>query len=316
MSPADAGQGATAGRGGAPAPAPPEEAGTGPHQPGGHGTLGERTAERRAATGFGVCTLAAIGLAIVYWRGGQPQIEGLLLGIAMGGMAYGFAAWGQHLLPQGPFEEKRETLPTTPEEREAFEEALDEDMALPRRRLLLRALTAAAAAIGLALIFPIRSLGPGPGTALEHTSWRRGRRLVTDDGTPIRPGDVPAGGLVTVFPEGHAGSADSQTVLMRVEPRLIKPLPGREDWAPQGLIAYSKVCTHAGCPVGLYLAQTHQLLCPCHQSAFDVLDGARPVFGPAAARLPQLPLMIDGDGFLRAQGDFPEPVGPGFWRGG
>jgi ubiquinol-cytochrome c reductase iron-sulfur subunit len=121
-------------------------------------------------------------------------------------------------------------------------------------------------------------------------------------------------GLVTVFPEGHAGSADGQAVLVRVDPGVLVLRPGREDWSPEGLIVYSKVCTHAGCPVGLYQAETHQLLCPCHQSAFDVLDEAKPVFGPAAAALPQLPIRIDTDGFLRARGDFPEPVGPSFWR--
>ena len=79
-------------------------------------------------------------------------------------------------------------------------------------------------------------------------------------------------------------------------------------------IAYSKICTHVGCPVGLYQADTHELLCPCHQSTFDVLDGARPRFGPATRSLPQLPLAVDGDGFLTAQSDFTEPVGPGFWN--
>jgi ubiquinol-cytochrome c reductase iron-sulfur subunit len=82
---------------------------------------------------------------------------------------------------------------------------------------------------------------------------------------------------------------------------------------PEGLIAVSKVCTHAGCPVGLYQATTHQLLCPCHQSAFDVLDGAKPVFGPAAAPLPQLPLEIDADGHVRSRGDFVAPIGPAWW---
>jgi len=125
---------------------------------------------------------------------------------------------------------------------------------------------------------------------------------------------VPIGGLVTVFPEGHAGSADGQAVLMRVEPGLIVPVPGRETWTPQGYVVYSKICTHAGCPVGLYQRETQQLLCPCHQSTFDVLHHAKPVFGPAAAPLPQLPLALGIDGFLRATGDFSEPVGPAFWR--
>ena len=101
---------------------------------------------------------------------------------------------------------------------------------------------------------------------------------------------------------------------MRVEPGLIEPLPGRETWTPDGYVVYSKICTHAGCPVGLYQRETQQLLCPCHQSSFDVLHGAEPVFGPAAAPLPQLPIELGNDGFLRATGDFSEPVGPSFWR--
>jgi ubiquinol-cytochrome c reductase iron-sulfur subunit len=117
-----------------------------------------------------------------------------------------------------------------------------------------------------------------------------------------------------VFPEGSPGSADGQAVLIRVAPGLLHPKPGREDWSPGGLVAYSKICTHAGCPVGLYQADSHQLLCPCHQSTFDVLRHAIPQIGPAAAPLPQLPLAIDADGYVVARGDFSEPVGPSFWR--
>jgi ubiquinol-cytochrome c reductase iron-sulfur subunit len=122
------------------------------------------------------------------------------------------------------------------------------------------------------------------------------------------------GSVITVFPQGREGSADSQAVLIRVEDGALQLPPDRLAGAPGGLVAYSKVCTHAGCPVGLYETQTHRLLCPCHQSTFDVLRGAQPVFGPAARPLPQLPIEIGPDGLLRATGDFTEPVGPGFWE--
>jgi ubiquinol-cytochrome c reductase iron-sulfur subunit len=138
-------------------------------------------------------------------------------------------------------------------------------------------------------------------------------RLVTEEGRAVRAANVPADGLVTVFPAGAPSSESGQAVLVRVDPDIIRPLPGRADWMPEGLIAYSKVCTHAGCPVGLYEATSHQLLCPCHQSTFDVLDGAQPVFGPAATRLPQLPLAIDAQGYLYATGGFSEPPGPTYW---
>jgi len=274
----------------------------------------ERRAERRAASGFVLSAMASVALAVVYWRGGQPQVEGALLAVAFGGLGFGFVVWANKLLPQGPFEEQRHELVAGTEEWQAVEADIERGGALGRRALLLRALTAAVGALGVALLFPIRSLGPRPGRALLRTSWRPGLPLVTEDGRRVRAADVPLDGLVTVFPEGHAGSADSQAVLMRVAPGLLVPVKGRETWSPDGLVAYSKVCTHAGCPVGLYQPDSHQLLCPCHQSSFDVLDGAKPVFGPAAWPLPQLPLRIGADGIVRARGDFSEPIGPGYWK--
>jgi ubiquinol-cytochrome c reductase iron-sulfur subunit len=120
-----------------------------------------------------------------------------------------------------------------------------------------------------------------------------------------------------VFPEDDIGGADSQTILIRPAlTALPATRPGRDNWGPAGYLAYSKVCTHAGCPVGLYQEETQQLLCPCHQSLFDVLDGAEPVFGPAPRPLPQLPLYVDQHGVLRAQADYDEPIGPGFWERG
>jgi ubiquinol-cytochrome c reductase iron-sulfur subunit len=163
------------------------------------------------------------------------------------------------------------------------------------------------------LIFPIRSLGPNPGTSLDHTAWGPGARAVDADGNPVKVGDLAVGGVVTVFPEGHAGDATAQTLLVRASDSPIVTRPGRETWSPQGCLAFSKVCTHAGCPVGLYEHRTQQLLCPCHQSLFDVLRGAKPVFGPAPRSLPQLPIMVDGEGYIVAQRDYLEPVGPTFW---
>jgi ubiquinol-cytochrome c reductase iron-sulfur subunit len=274
----------------------------------------ERFAERTAALSFLVTAAAGLGLAIVYWRGGQPQAEGVLLAVAFGGLAYGLVTWGNRLMPQGPFEEDRHVLAEPEGVRHGVEEDLERGGVITSRRLLIRTLVLAAGGLGVAAVFPIRSLGPKPGRALLQTPWRDGLRLVTDNGRPVKASDVPLGGLVTVFPEGHPGSADGQAVLVRVEPGLNTPVKGRDDWAPNGYLVYSKVCTHAGCPVGLYQQETHQLLCPCHQSSFDVLFGAKPVFGPAAGALPQLPIRIDPDGFLVARGDFSDAVGPVFWR--
>src|SRR5437868_3342370 len=276
-------------------------------------TRSERFAERTSAFAFLLSAGAFIGLAAVYWRGGQPQAEGALLATGFAGLAYGLVTWGNHLLPQGPFEEARHEFGDAGQET-LFEDDLRRGEAITRRKLLVRTLAVAAGGLGVAAVFPIRSLGPKPGRSLLETPWRDGLRLVTDTGRPVKASDVPLGGLVTVFPEGHAGSADGQAVLVRVEPGLNTPVTGRDDWAPDGYLVYSKVCTHAGCPVGLYQQETHQLLCPCHQSTFDVLHGAKPVFGPAAGALPQLPIRIDPDGSLVARSDFSDPIGPVFWR--
>jgi ubiquinol-cytochrome c reductase iron-sulfur subunit len=171
---------------------------------------------------------------------------------------------------------------------------------------------AAATSLGLAALLPLRSLGPTPGNALRTTSWRAGSRALLD-GRPIRAADIVVGSVITVFPDTEAHE-DSATLLLRVDPSALQLPEGRAAWAPDGIVAYSKICTHVGCPVGLYRETTHELLCPCHQSTFDVLRGARPVFGPATRSLPQLPLRIDEEGYITAISDYAEPVGPSFWN--
>jgi ubiquinol-cytochrome c reductase iron-sulfur subunit len=272
-----------------------------------------KVAARFVGVCFLVSTAAAIALSVVYWRGGQPQLEGALLAVALGSLGTGLVLWAHHLLPSDVHTEERHPLATTPTEQTEFADDLERG-GVERRRFLVGALAAALGAIGVALAFPIRSLGPRPGHALEHTPWRAGTRAVTSDGKPVRAADVPLDSLVTIFPEGASDSADGQAVLVRVETGLLSGPRTGSDWAPDGLIAFSKVCTHAGCPVGLYEASIHQLLCPCHQSAFAVLDGARPSSGPADRALPQLPLMVDADGVLRARGDFSSPIGPRTWN--
>jgi len=277
-------------------------------------TGAERRAERRVAVLFLASSASAVALTIVYWSGGQPQLEGLFLGLALGGVACGFVVWGNRLLPQGPFVDQRHEMASPAGEVEEVSDDIDQGGLISRRKLVTRTLGLAVGGLGLAALFPVRSLGPSPGRTLTETPWRAGLRLVTEDGRPVHTSDVPLEGLVTVFPEGSPGSADGQAVLVRVTPGLLRPKAGRQDWSPDGFVAYSKICTHAGCPVGLYQADTHQLLCPCHQSTFDVLHHARPEDGPAVAPLPQLPLSITPEGFLVARGDFSEFVGPSFWH--
>ena len=272
------------------------------------------TAERRIAISFVVATVAALGLAGVYVAGGQAQAEGALLFVSLGGVGVGLVLWGGHLLGEEEVTDQRKDLEATEEEQEAIGEALHTDQPEGRRKFLGRLLGAAAAALGLAALFPVRSLGPSPGNRLRRTAWTPGARLIDQEGRLVRVDTVSRGGIVTVFPEGRTEAADSQAVLVRVDAEAMRHRPGRETWAPEGNVAYSKICPHVGCPVGLYQAPTHELVCPCHQSTFDVLDGARPLFGPATRSLPQLPLAVDPEGFLVAQADFDEPVGPGFWN--
>ncbi|MCU1369300.1 MAG: Rieske (2Fe-2S) domain protein [Ilumatobacteraceae bacterium] len=272
-----------------------------------------RRGELLTAAAFLSSVVGALGLSVVYWRGGQPQLEGLFLAVALGGIGIGLVMWARYFLPKVAAVEERHELGSTEEEVAEFRETFEQgEHLLTRRRLLVRSATAALVALGAAFVFPLRSLGPRPGRGFRNTPFRDGVRLVTDDGQPVRVGDVASDGVLTVFPEGHVGSADAPTLLLRPDV-AVRPRAGREDWTPDGLVAYSKLCTHVGCPVGLYQSEQHLLLCPCHQSTFDVLDGARPVFGPAARSLPQLPLDIDDDGFVIARGDFSGPPGPGFW---
>jgi ubiquinol-cytochrome c reductase iron-sulfur subunit len=268
----------------------------------------------------GLCGFAAYGG--LYFVGGQTQLEGAFLGVGLFAFGFALSAWGKYLLPRGPFVEERHALASSEPERNAMTAALVDRTALTfRRRGMLGGLLGLGAAVmGVVLGFPlVRSLAPKqPGKALEVTDWKAGSHVVDLSGRRITVDDLEVGGMLTVFPEGYESSdveqSINQTMLVRAGLTDIVTKPGRETWGPQGYLAYSKMCTHAGCPVGLYQEATQQLLCPCHQSAFEVLQGAQPVFGPAPRPLPQLPLMIDASGYLRAQSGYDQPIGPGFWE--
>jgi ubiquinol-cytochrome c reductase iron-sulfur subunit len=266
---------------------------------------------------FLLSAAASVGLAVVYAFGGQPQVEGALLFVALGGVAVGLIVWAERFLPHGPYVQEREPLGSTGEERQAFAESFERGARpIGRRSFMAKMFGLALGALGVAALFPIRSLGPSPGRSLFTTKWRRGSLVVDPDGVPVKAADLNEGTVLTVFPQGHVGAADSQTVLLRVDPALLHPPADRRDWSPDGILGFSKVCTHAGCPVGLYEEETNRLFCPCHQSVFDVLDEAKPIAGPATRPLPQLPLKVDPAGFLRAQDDYDEPIGPWFWNAG
>jgi ubiquinol-cytochrome c reductase iron-sulfur subunit len=258
---------------------------------------------------------SAVGLGWTYVVGGQVQVEGALLGVALGALSIAIGMWARHFMPQGPVEEDRPVLASSDEERTAVaaDFARGERTVL-RRRVLATLLFGSLGAIGAVALFPLRSLGHDVLPELRRTAWAKGKRLVDGDGRPIRVEDLETDGVLTVFPEGvtEPEREDSQTLLLRVGEGVLTPQPGREGWTTHGYVAFSKVCTHAGCPVGLYQAETHQLVCPCHQSVFDVTAAAKAVFGPATRPLPQLPLTVE-DGYLTAADGYQDPIGPAFW---
>ncbi len=261
------------------------------------------------------------GFGAAYWVNAKPWILGATLGGGFFLLGVGLVAWGKYLMPRGPFVEERHDHANSPEDREAFNAVILERGAgvLKRRKLLAGLLGGGLGVFGIVAIFPVlRSLGPLPKGTLFHTDWRKGSYAVDQTGRRVRVGDLAVGSIVTVFPEGKQntdnGQAVDQTVLIRISNEDFVTQKGRETWGPKGYVAYSKVCTHLGCPVGLYEQQLQLLVCPCHQSMFNVTNGAIPQFGPAPRPLPQLPLYVDADGYIRAQADYDQPVGPGFWE--
>ncbi|HEY1428830.1 MAG TPA: Rieske 2Fe-2S domain-containing protein [Candidatus Tumulicola sp.] len=256
-----------------------------------------------------VSIAGSVGFMFAYARNAGTQLEGLTLGIALVGLTFTALGWAFWILDREQTEDARDSFPSDAGDRAAAVAELEAGEAeVSRRGVLVNLLIAALGAFGLATLFPIRSLGPAPGKTLFKTRWASGMLLVRDDGQPIHSADLDVDSAVTVFPQGAVGDSASQAMLVR--------LPEGVGNSVRGYVAYSKLCTHAGCPVALYRAPTHQLLCPCHQSLFDAVDGGRVVAGPADHALPQLPIDIDERGFLRATGDFPSPVGPGFWERG
>jgi ubiquinol-cytochrome c reductase iron-sulfur subunit len=265
--------------------------------------------ERGIAGALLLAMLASAGFIAAYATSGSRLAEGIALAVAAASLCTAAIGWAFWILPHEQVVDALDSYPSPPADRIAEARTMGEDLReVSRSRILVRLLYGALGAFAAALVVPIRSLGPAPGDTLFHTKWRKGDRLVKETGALVRAGDLNVDSAITVFPEGAVGDAQSQAMLVRLP-------EGLADTA-KGYIAYSKVCTHAGCPVALYRAAARQLLCPCHQSLFDVTSDGAVVSGPADHALPRLPIEIDDDGVLRATGDFPDPVGPGFWERG
>jgi ubiquinol-cytochrome c reductase iron-sulfur subunit len=286
--------------------------------------------ERIVAVAFVLGTLCFVGFGAAYWQNAPPVWLALTFGLGLFLVGFGLTAWGKYLMPQGPFVEERHPLASTPEERDAMAAAVVQrgGMVVQRRSMLGYLLAGALGLFGVVAAFPLlRSLGPLPGDTLQETGWRKGTYLVDINGNRIKAGDINVGGIVTVYPEHRQnteqGQATDQVVLIRFgftadsfPPQFPQE---RRSWVPLGYIAFSKLCTHLGCPVGLYEQQLGLLVCPCHQSMFNVGEGGIPQFGPAPRPLPQLPLFVEPfTHYLRAansfQGAGQGAVGPGFWE--
>jgi ubiquinol-cytochrome c reductase iron-sulfur subunit len=270
---------------------------------------------------FLVAIVLFAGFGAAYWQNWNPWIIGGTMGAGLFLLGFGLTAWGKYLMPQGPFVEERHVLASTDEERDSMAAALVErSSVVVKRRKMLGGLFALGSGIfGIVAVFPLlRSLGPVPGTSFDRTDWRKGSILVDSNGRAVHKDTLVTGGIMTVFPRGFQSNEQAQsmdqTVLIRVQDTDLVTESGRETWAPLGYVAYSKMCTHLGCPVGLYEQELELLVCPCHQSMFNVRNGAVPQFGPAPRPLPQLPLMFNADGYLAAQAGFDQAVGPGFWE--
>jgi quinol---cytochrome c reductase iron-sulfur subunit len=292
-----------------------------------------KRAERIVAFLFLFSMVASIGFIAAYI--GMPVHSlpatfhsnvalGSAMTVAFLSMAAGAVIWVRQLMPSGEITEARKPMASAPADRQAFQETFMEGAQASgfiKRPLVRRTLIAATVPLALAPIVLLRDMGPLPGTTLRHTVWRKGLRLlVFGSNRPIKPEefDTP-GGLITVIPDGYQDNQDelakAAAIIIKFGPGQLQP-PTVMDWTVQDIVCYSKICTHVGCPVALYEQTTHHILCPCHQSTFDAPKGAQVLFGPAPRPLPQLPLAVDAQGYLIANGDFNEPVGPSFWERG
>jgi ubiquinol-cytochrome c reductase iron-sulfur subunit len=313
------------------------------------GTKDERRVERTLTALFLLVGAASLAFLLVFiwwpWKY-EPgtnnsklytPLLGLTLGLALAGIGFAVVIWAKKLLPHEVAVEVRHDGGSPPDEKKltgASITILPEETGITRRPLLKGAIALGLAPFGAVAAAPLIGgllTDPNHPDVLFHTGFdpanNNGKkvRLAREDGTAIRPEDVSVGGQMTVYPgipEGATNKyADSPTLLIHLRDKDAAETRKNLDkiavnkgamW--ENFVAYSKICTHLGCPASLFEQQTNRLLCPCHQSQFLITDNAQPIFGPAARRLPMLPIEVDGDGFFVATSDYKIPIGPGFWE--
>jgi ubiquinol-cytochrome c reductase iron-sulfur subunit len=307
-----------------------------------------RRAERQVAACFGAVPLLALGFVAVYFfmpttwavqfaglhASAQHTWLGLLGGLAVLLVGIGAVQWARLIMGDQEISEERHPAGSSTADREEVLGDVDEGIAqsdMPRRKLIATTLKIALPALALPALVPLLDMGPwpGPGTraaTIETTIWSEGVHLVTDvTYKRIKAKDMVVGELVNAAPENiqdldndptakARATAKAAIIIVRMDPNTIKIPQSRKDWQVDGILCYSKICTHVGCPISLWEQLTHHLLCPCHQSTFDLGNSGVVVFGPAARSLPQLPITTDSEGYLVARSGFSVPVGPSYFE--
>jgi ubiquinol-cytochrome c reductase iron-sulfur subunit len=311
------------------------------HRMADHDPAAARRAERQVAALFALSIVGTLLTIVAYYAVrasedlpfneflGRVQLQNFLLGfglfLALFCIGAGAIHWAKTLMPDDEVIEYRHLQRGSDEDRSEAVQILQDgagESQLGRRPLLRNTLIGAMALMPLPAVVFLRDTGPLPGPVLSHTVWKAGARLVTDPQLePVKAADVTLGSVVHIMPEGidevdHPleERAKAAVLLMRLKPEQLAE--ESQEGAFDGIVAYSKICTHMGCPVALYEQQTHHLLCPCHQSTFDVTQNCKVIFGPAKRALPQLPITVDSEGYLVAKEGFDEAVGPSFWERG
>jgi ubiquinol-cytochrome c reductase iron-sulfur subunit len=288
-------------------------------------------AARLVAACFVLAMLAGLGFIACYFIFNDHSVtavqkDNIALGVTMA-LAFlllgaGATIWVRHVMPTVEIEEERHPLRSSEESRQQFAETFKEGAeasGFVKRPLIRRTLIAATVPVAIAPIVLLRDLGPLPYKSLDFTVWRKGLRLIVyGTNRPITPAEFNTpGSMITVAPEGYQSDYDAMAkaavIIIKFAPGQLQP-PTHLNWTVNDIVAYSKICTHVGCPAALYEQTTHHILCPCHQSTFDATRGAKVLFGPATRPLPQLPITTDAQGYLVARSDFTEPVGPSFWE--
>ena len=310
------------------------------HRKADHDPRAEKRAERQVASLFLISALGTVLLVYSYIFIPSDQMFffpilghsyvqqvclGLGLAISLFFIGLGAIQWARTLMPDHEVIDHRKEFRSADADRKDFIDTVKtqgEASGLGRRSIIKRSLGLALGLVGLSPIILLRDLGPVPGKSLEETSWSTGTRLVTDpQNRPIKASDLEVGAVAQVLPalpEGKERTLEDigkdAVLLIRLRPEEFNLDAERLSWTHEGIIAFSKICSHMGCAIALYEQQTKHLLCPCHQSTFDVTRAAKVIFGPAARPLPQLPITVDAEGYLVAKAPFNEPVGPSFWE--